>query len=348
MSNRSGVASSLLGLCDRPLIVAPMGGGPSTPELVVAAAEAGALGFIAGGYQTVDQLHAQIADVRAATTAAFGVNVFVPGKPTGNRGALDTYLAALEPDARRLNVELGPASWDDDHWDQKAELLVDAAPPAVSFTFGCPPPSLVNALQQAGSVVMVTVTNASEANQAVATGADALCLQGIEAGAHRGTFDPDDRSGLETLALVTAIATTVDVPLIVAGGIALPSQVEAAFAAGAVAVQAGTAFLRSHESGAHPLHKAALVDPQFRTTVLTKSFSGRVARGLTNDFMRRHANAPAAYPEINNATRPLRAAASKQGDTHTMSLWAGTGHRHAKEAPAAEIVDWLTATVARR
>lgn len=191
---------------------------------------------------------------------------------------------------------------------------------------------------------MVTVTNLTEALQGVASGADLLCLQGAEAGAHRSTFTTDPDPGLSVPDLLSAVAGDIALPLVVAGGMADPAAVTDALAAGAVGVQAGTAFLRCPESGAHPLHKDALIDPQFSTTVVTKSFSGRQARGLANDFTRRHPSAPDAYPEINNATRPLRAAAANRGDAHAMSLWAGTGHHHARSEPAADIIDWLAET----
>jgi nitronate monooxygenase len=121
-----------------------------------------------------------------------------------------------------------------------------------------------------------------------------------------------------------------------------PGQVRAALAAGAVAVQCGTAFLRSRESGANPLYKAALVDPGYPTTAMTRAFSGRWARGLVNGFMLEHSDAPAGYPQINNATRALRAAAVGQGDTERMSMWAGTGFRAARDLPAGDIIDWLS------
>jgi nitronate monooxygenase len=121
------------------------------------------------------------------------------------------------------------------------------------------------------------------------------------------------------------------------------AQVRAVLAAGAVAAQCGTAFLRCTESGAHPLHKAALADPRYTETALTRAFSGRPARGLVNQFIRDHTDAPAAYPEINNATRPLRAAAAADGDTDRMSLWAGQGFRQALDGPAGEIVTMLSA-----
>jgi nitronate monooxygenase len=119
-------------------------------------------------------------------------------------------------------------------------------------------------------------------------------------------------------------------------------QLQAVIAAGAVAAQCGTAFLRCPESGAHPRYKAALADPRYAATTITRAFSGRPARGLVNQFIRDHPGAPPAYPEINNATRPLRAAAAARDDPEQMSLWAGQGWRSATEQPAAEIIERLT------
>jgi nitronate monooxygenase len=143
------------------------------------------------------------------------------------------------------------------------------------------------------------------------------------------------------------VARVTDLPQIAAGGIMGPRQARAVIAAGAVAAQCGTAFLRCPESGAHPRYKAALTDPRYTATALTRAFSGRPARGLVNQFIRDHPDAPAACPEINNATRPLRAAAAAEGDTERMSLWAGQGHRSATDQPAGEIIEWLRATEAR-
>lgn len=333
----------LFDLCPTAVIVAPMGGGPSTPNLVVAAAEAGALGFLAGGYKTGEQLQAEIEAVRTSTSLPFGVNLFVPGAPAVDRRALDAYLRELEAEAAALDVELGPAAWDDDAWAAKADIVIDAAPPIVSFTFGLPPASVVDALKASGTIVMVTVTDIDEAHAAVASGAHCLCAQGTEAGAHRGSFtdDPAAPPGLGVRELTAALHQAVDVPIVAAGGIGQPQHVTDARSAGAMAVQTGTAFLRCAESGAHPAHKAALVDPTFTTTAFTRSFSGRRARGLHNRFMREHQDAPCAYPELNNATRPLRAAAAARSDTGATSLWAGTGYRDARDQPASAIIDWL-------
>ena len=330
-------------LLRRPIVVAPMAGGPSTTGLVTAAARAGALGFLAAGYKTPEAMTAEIAVVRAATSEPFGVNVFVPGAPYADTGALGQYLSSLTMDGAAEKTALGDATWDDDDFDGKVAALVADPPPVTSFTFGCPAAELIDALRRAGSAVVVTVTSPEEAAAAAAAGADALSVQGFEAGAHRGTFVNDDTPGqdLGLLSLIAAVAAVTGLPQIAAGGIMTPRQVQAVLAAGAVAAQCGTAFLRCPESGAHPLYKAALADPRYTATTLTRAFSGRLARGLVNQFIRDHADAPAAYPEINNATRPLRSAAAASGDTERMSLWAGQGYRSAAERPAGEIIERL-------
>jgi nitronate monooxygenase len=315
-----------------------MAGGPSTAELVIAAANAGALGFLAAGYKTPGTMAAEIAAVRAVTSQPFGVNVFVPGAPYADTAALAGYLSSLGTAA-----DLGEATWDDDGFDGKVAALLAGPPPVVSFTFGCPPAGLVSALHDAGSLVVITVTSPGEAAMAAAAGADALCVQGFEAGAHRGTFVNDDATGPDygLLPLIGEVAAVTGLPQVAAGGIMGPRQVRAVLAAGAVAAQCGTAFLRCQESGAHPSYKAALANPRYTATTLTRAFSGRPARGLVNQFIRDHADAPPAYPEINNATRALRAAAAARGDTERMSLWAGQGYRSATEEPAGQIIERL-------
>ncbi len=331
-------------LLRRPIVVAPMGGGPSTAELVVAAARNGAFGFLAAAYKTVGAMRAEIDAVRSATTEAFGVNLFVPGQPTTQPTETSTYLASLEGDATQLAAALGDPRWDDDGWDAKIDALLASPPPLVSFTFGCPQVPIVEAFHDAGALVAVTVTDLEEARMAESCGADCLCLQGIEAGAHRGCFTNHGPIGvgLGVRDLVAKVRRVTELPLIAAGGLGRADDVAEVLQAGAVAAQCGTAFLRCPESGANPAYKDALVDPRFTTTAFTRSFSGRPARGLLNQFMADHADAPPAYPEINNATRPLRAAAAAAGDVDRMSLWAGTGFRQAAEHPAAQIIEQMS------
>jgi nitronate monooxygenase len=317
-----------------------MAGGPSTAALVIAAAEAGAIGFLAGGYKTAAAMRDEIAAVRAATSAAFGVNVFVPGEPTQQPAALGVYVSALGAEAAGLGVAVGAPQWDDDAYSAKLDSLIADPPALVSFTFGR---EVVHALQLADALVAVTVTTPGEAALAQQAGVDCLCLQGAEAGAHRGSFVNDASPGQDhpLSALLADVRRNTNLPLIAAGGLAGPAYVAAALAAGATQAQLGTAFLRCTESGAAPAYKAALADPRFTTTAITRAFSGRRARGLVNEFMRAHENAPAAYPEINNATRPLRAAATAANQPDGMSLYAGEGFRQAQERSAGQIIEYL-------
>jgi len=324
-----------------PVVVAPMAGGPSTAGLVLAASAAGALGFLAAGYKTAAAMRAEMDAVEAGSAAPYGVNVFVPGAPT-DPAALEDYLAQLEPDAAALGVAPGRPEWSDDDWDAKLAALLAHPPAVASFTFGCPEAGVIAALRAAGSAVWVTVTTPDEAALAASRGADGLCVQGPEAGAHRGTFSAGAGPAEVPLRrLLADVAAVASLPLVAAGAIMSRQDVTSALAAGAVAVQCGTAFLRCLESGAHPLHKAALADPLFPGTAVTWAFTGRPARGLVNRFMLDHPDAPPGYPEVHFATRPLRAAAAAAGDTSRMNLWAGEGYRAATTRSAAEIVAML-------
>jgi nitronate monooxygenase len=326
-----------------PIVVAPMAGGSSTAALVIATAEAGALAFLAAGYQSVEVMSQQLAEVRAGTQQPFGVNLFLPQPRTTHLEVVNDYLNLLEPDAERLGVSIDEPSWDDDGWDAKVEAILAEPPAVVSFTFGCPDAEVVQAFQALGITVVVTVTGPTEAEQAVAAGADAVCAQGIEAGGHRGTFtDVDDaEQDLSLLELIATVQAATDLPIIGAGGIGDPDRVRAVLDAGGVAAQVGTAFLRCPEAGTNATHRDALTDERFTATGITRAFSGRRARGLVNDLMRAHPDAPSAYPEIANATRSLRGAAAASGDPDRLHLWAGDAWRTATDCPAAEVVAWL-------
>jgi nitronate monooxygenase len=208
----------------------------------------------------------------------------------------------------------------------------------VSFTFGCPQEHVVARLHEAACEVWVTVTGPAEAVQAQRAGADALVVQGFEAGGHRGTFV--DRPGAEDLGLLAAlrlVAAEVDLPLVAAGGIADGAALAAALCAGATAGQLGTALMLAPEAATSPPHREALRTPA--ATSLTRAFSGRLARGIVNRFMREHEeHAPVGYPDVHYLTSPIRAAARSRGDADAINLWAGQAHVLAREEPAAEIV----------
>jgi nitronate monooxygenase len=335
----TGASNWVRDLVRHPVLQAPMAGGPSRPELAAAVSDAGGLGFLAAGYKTPDEVRAEIAHTRTLTDAPFGVNVFVPGAGPSDDPRLHGYLDGLRLLAADDGVELGEARWHDDQWDDKIALLVDDPVPVVSFAFGCPSREVITAFRSAGTRVVVTVTNADDAVVAGGHGADAVCAQGIEAGAHRGGFvDQPARDHLALADLLAVVTAATSVPVIAAGGLTDGDDVACVLAAGAVAAQLGTAFLLAPESGTNETYRRALTDPRFDRTDLTRAFSGRRARGLVNRFMLEHPDAPAGYPEVNDATRPWRAEAARRGDPDHMSLWAGPGWQHAEARPAGEIV----------
>ncbi|WP_369270971.1 nitronate monooxygenase [Streptomyces sp. R11] len=342
------MSSALTDLFPHPIVQAPMAGGVSVPQLAAAVSEAGGLGFLAAGYKTADGMYQEIKQLRGLTGRPFGVNLFMPQPEYADAAAVDVYAHQLAGEAAWYETELGdPDSGRDDGYDAKLAVLLDNPVPVVSFHFGVPKPDVLESLRRAGTVTLVTVTTTDEALAVQQAGADAVIVQGVEAGGHQGTHrdNPEtDRSGIGLLSLLAQVRETVSLPIVAAGGIMRGSQIAAALAAGASAAQLGTAFLATQESGANALHKQALTNPLFVRTELTRAFSGRPARGLVNRFMREHGPyAPAAYPEVHHLTSPLRKKAAASGDAQGMALWAGQGHRMARELPAGQLVEVLAA-----
>jgi nitronate monooxygenase len=327
-----------------PVIVAPMAGGPSTPELAAAGTNAGGLGFVAAGYLSADALAERIATARKLTTGPLGVNLFAPQPSAATPEAIEKYAAALAADVQRYGAELGQPAYNDDAWQAKVEVLLDLRPEVASFTFGLPSSQECARLRDAGIATVGTVTSVDEADAAVHCGVDAIAVQGPSAGGHRGTFDPAAEPNSQPLAeLLAAAVARVSVPVIAAGGLVTADDVSRVIEAGAVAAQLGTAFLLADEAGSSPVHRAALQDPQFTETVVTKSFSGRYARGLRNRFIDEHeAQAPFGYPEIHYLTGPVRAASVRAGDPHGTNVWAGTGFKSIRSASAADIIGSLS------
>ncbi|KUN32362.1 2-nitropropane dioxygenase [Streptomyces corchorusii] len=345
------MSSALTDLFPHPIVQAPMAGGVSVPQLAAAVCEAGGLGFLAAGYKTADGMYQEIKQLRGLTGRPFGVNLFMPQPEHAESGAVDLYAHQLAGEAAWYETELGdPDSGRDDGYDAKLAVLLDDPVPVVSFHFGVPPREVFDKLHRVGTFTLVTATTAEEARAVERAGADAVIAQGVEAGGHQGThrdLPENDGAGIGLLSLVAQIRETVRIPVVAAGGIMRGGQIAAALAAGACAAQLGTAFVAAHESGAHPLHKRALTDPLFPRTELTRAFTGRPARALVNRFLREHGRyAPAAYPEVNHLTAPLRKAAAKAEDAQGMAMWAGQGHRMARELPAGRLVEVLAAELA--
>lgn len=329
-----------------PIVGAPMAGS-STPELAAAVSNAGGLGFLAAGYKTAAAMQEQIAETRALTDRPFGMNLFTPQHQRSKQFADDlaAYADFLAPYAERAGAEVGEPTFNDDDFEAKIDILEADPLPVVTFTFGAVAADVVQRLRRAGTAVGFTVTMADEARRAEDLGADLLAVQGNNAGGHRGTWSGTaEPNSMDALTALGRVRPVTHLPLIAAGGVAGPSDVQALLDAGAQAVAVGTLLVAADESCSPDAYKDALTSGEYAEALITRTFSGRYARGLANDLMRAGADhAPAAYPDVHYMTAPIRAAAAKAGDASLLALWAGTGHRSAVRRPAAEIIDELAA-----
>lgn len=334
-----------------PLIQAPMAG-VSTPAMAAAVCEAGALGSIAVGASDASGAGEMIAATRARTARPFNVNLFVHATPTPDPVREAAWLARLAPHFARYDAAPPPSlrtiyrSLNDD--PAMLALLLELAPPVVSFHFGLPPRDAIAALRDRGIVLIATATSLAEARLAEAAGIDVLVAQGIEAGGHRGMFDPDaPDDALGTLALTRLLVRQSSLPVIAAGGIMDGAGIAAALALGAVAAQLGTAFIACPESAADAGFRAALAGPGAHHTRLTRVISGRPARVLGNRFAALAADLGEAsvpdYPIAYDAGKALHAAARSTGENGFGAHWAGQGAPLARAMPAGDLIALLAA-----
>jgi len=335
-----------LGDLREPIVGAPMAGGPSTVALAAAVSGAGGLGFLAGGYLPAAVLREQIRALRELDVERFGVNIFASAVAPADPQRLRDYLLEIAPEAARQGTELGEPRCDDDGLREKLALVIQQRVPVVSFAFGCAAAQDIDALHLAQCSVWVTVTNVDEAVRAQAAGADALIVQGSEAGGHRASWTDGDQPAYGLLSLLRMVREAVALPLVAAGGIADGPALAAVLCAGASAAQVGTALMLSPEAGTSPAQRGLFGER--RPTRLTRAFTGRLARGIVNRFMEEHdATAPSAYPEIHHVTAPLRARARERDDPEAFNLWAGEAYALARELPAGEIVAAMGADARR-
>jgi nitronate monooxygenase len=328
---------------EHPIIQGPFGGGPSTPELVAAVSNAGGLGSLGAAYQTPDQIAETIRRIRALTDRPFQVNLFAGGWQTDMRFDPAPMLELLSEIHAMLGIPAPqPPQPSPDPFPAQLEAVIDARPPVFSFTFGIPDRDAMSRLKSRGIVVMGTATTLDEARLLADAGVDAIVAQGAEAGAHRGTFaGPFDHAMVPTLSLTSRIHGALQTPVVATGGLMDGHDIADVLEAGASAAALGTAFLASPESGAPEAYKRAVVEADRNSTVITRAFSGRPARGLRNDFISRlegKENSMLPYPLQNALTRAMRTAAGQQGLAGFLSLWAGTGVARAGSAPAGELV----------
>lgn len=327
------------------IIQAPMAG-VSTPELAAAVSNAGALGSIAIGASQCEQARAMIRATRRLTSQPFNVNVFCHQPALAKPEIEQQWLAHLAPYFARFSASV-PTALQEIYLSflvatDVQQMLLEEKPAVVSFHFGVPAKAIVHNLQQAGIYTLACVTNPDELRQAEAAGVDAIVAQGIEAGGHRGVFNPQQPDlQLDTLTLLQTMRGRTTKPLIAAGGIMDGKTIAQMLTAGASAVQLGTAFLLCPESAANQQYRANLKSPLASQTRFTSVISGRPARGLPNSFYQEvEVSAPPLpdYPIAYDAAKALVAAAAQQGSKDFTVQWAGQGAALARELPAATLI----------
>ena len=323
-----------------------MAGSGGTPELAAAVSNAGGLGAWGGAYSKPEDIAAAIRCIRQLTKRPFNINLFAGGYESDRKVDPRSMLGIMAEAHAELGLPppvLPPVP--SNPFDEQFEAVLEERPPVFSFTFGMPSPAQIVELKKRDIAIVGTATTVEEAHRLAQAGVDAIVAQGAEAGAHRGSFaGPFEDSMIPLAALVREICASVDLPVIASGGIMDGHDVAAAIKLGAAAVQLGTAFLPCPESGAPSAYKQALLKAKKDTTVITRAFSGRPARGLTNTFIAMVAgkeNAILPFRQQNDLTRPMRNASGLQGNAEFISLWAGQGVARSRAMPAADLVATL-------
>ncbi|GLR27933.1 nitronate monooxygenase [Psychrobacter pacificensis] len=316
-----------------PIVQAPMAGA-TTPELALTVSDFGGLGSLGAGTTSPEVLNEQINTIKSRTDRPFMINLMVLSEHESNTFTSD-IPAWLDEYYQKNQIDTSLPERPALRFADQLQVLYDNPVPVASFTFGIISAEQVQHLQSLGTRVVGTANHPHEAKAWADIGADAVCVQGVEAGGHRGGWLP--QSANDPMGLLTLIGQTracTDIPMIAAGGIMTGQDIKAVQAAGAELAQMGTAFLTTDQCGINDTYKQALIDAsqglRSTETRLTRLFSDKLARGLLNNYLRDFAQFECAdtlppYPQLNAMTKFMRADAAKRLDAEHLSLWAGQG-----------------------
>ena len=327
-----------------PLVQAPMANFAGS-ALAIAALKAGAVGSLPSAVLSPDQVAAEVAAVRAEASGPINLNFFC--HTIGPHPDESAWHAALAPlyQAEGVGPPAQPPVLRKPFDAAMADVVEAMRPEIVSFHFGLPERNLLDRVRATGARIFGNATNVMEAHFLADAEVDAIVAQGFEAGGHAGHFLAGHRP-VGMLALVRQILKDIDLPVIAAGGIADTGAVRGAIAAGAAAVQVGTAFLRTPEATTSAAHRRLLAEARPEDTVFTNLFSGGLARGLRNRLIEALgpvSDAAPPFPYASAALAQLRAKAEAEGRGDYSPLWAGQGVGLAGDGPAEELTARLGA-----
>ncbi|UFT98417.1 nitronate monooxygenase [Radiobacillus kanasensis] len=331
-----------------PIIQAPMAGGVTTSKLVTEVSNTGGLGMIGAGYMTPEQILEQIREIKELTSNTFGINLFVPNEFVGTENEIEQANQFLKPIREQLHLqdkddlEIPEFNIVVETFHEQIEAVMENHVPVCSFTFGIPSRKIIDDLKQCGIIVIGTATTVREAIEIEKSGMDIVVVQGSEAGGHRGNFIEDNQESLIGLmSLIPQVVDKVSIPVVAAGGIMDGRGFMASICLGAKGVQMGTAFLTCVESGANEIHKEEILHTYEDQTVLTRSFSGKWARGVKNKFISEMQQSEAYLPNFpiqNSLTKGIRKASSLQKNRDFMSLWSGQSPRLARNQTVKSLI----------
>jgi nitronate monooxygenase len=337
-----------------PIVLAPMAG-VMDADLVIAAAQGGALGSLPCAMLSAEKAREQINIIRQRVSAPVNMNFFCHKPLEADAASEAGWKQRLAPYYEEHGIDPAAPIYAANRAPFDAAmcaLVEELKPEIVSFHFGLPEPSLLARVKAVGCIVMSSATIVREAIWLEENGADVIIAQGAEAGGHRGMFLTDNIAEQPgTFALVPQVVDAVKVPVIAAGGIADGRGIAAAFALGAAGVQIGSAYLRCPESKVSAPARVALAQARDDSTIITNVMTGRPARGVANRVMREvgpiSPDAP-AFPHAATGLAPLKAAAEKLGKVDFTNLWAGQAVRMGREMPAAELTRALAGSALAR
>ena len=336
-----------------PIIQAPMAGGVTTSKLVAEVSNSGGLGMIGAGYMTPIQIREQIQEIKQLTSNPFGINLFVPNDFNVMENQIKLSNQILHPIRQQLNLhqkdslEIPNFSEVFAIFMEQIKVVMEENVPICSFTFGIPPKEVIAELKQANILLIGTATTVREAVENEIAGIDLVVVQGSEAGGHRGNFiDGKEESLVGLMSLIPQVVDNVNIPVISAGGIMDGRGLMASICLGAQGVQMGTAFLTCVESGAHQVYKEAILNANEDQTVLTRSFSGKWARGIKNKFileLQKNEEFLPDFPIQNALTQEIRKFSAAHNNHEFMSLWSGQSPRLAKSQTVESLIKSIIA-----
>jgi nitronate monooxygenase len=325
-----------------PVIQAPMAGGINNPKLASEVSNAGGVGSFGFSYSTPQKISEDLAATRALTNGPLNANFFVFSPvdlPT--QAIQEKALEALKhlPIEGEFSLSIPQAPFYPD-LEEQLKPVWEHCPEILTFHFGIPSPSIMARAHALGISVGMTATSLNEAKAVEKTGADFIVAQGIEAGGHRGIFNPDETDEkLTALALTKQLVRGCSIPIVTAGAIMDGTDIANALRSGAVAAQLGTAFLCCDESGATFAHKDYVLKHQTRGSVFTTGFSGRPARGINNEFIRlMESKMVLPFPIQNTLTASLRQLGVKTNNGEYQSLWAGQDYARTRSLSAKNLI----------